>query len=252
MFRKLVFLMCLGSVPVFSLSQTSVEHIRAVQINYAQIKDVHNYGLVFRGFGLGYAAGWSWVENSRTLGYRYELGLTVLMTHEIPAADFRLLPICLDYRLPLASIPGLSIGPALSVEYRYQFNPDLQSGHAYWFSHISLGGSLNWQFRLLGEKVSLEAGTSLFGLASRPPVYYDPYLWKISVPLMFKYMNQDFHPGSWNRYNVTSLELKWVPGTKSRIGFAYQIDYMGYYKNPQITLLDHSIKIIFLPKSKKS
>ena len=252
MFRRLVILVILGIVPLFCMSQARAVHDRTLLINHIQLEDAHNYGLVFRGLGLGYSAGWSWINQDRLLRYRNHLGLTIMTRYEIPAADLRFSPGMLDYRWPINFLPGVSAGPALSLEYRYQFNPDLQSGHAYWFSHISLGGGINWHFRLHRQEFTMEARTSLVGFASRPPAYYDPYMWKISVPLILKYVNQDFRPGSWNRYNVSSIEFNWIPQKKSRIGFGYKIDYMGYFDDPRITIIDHSVKIIFLPKSKES
>jgi len=142
------------------------------------------------------------------------------------------------------------VGPSLIADYNYQFNPDLHSGHSFWFTHYSFGGMMQYNHKIGRQLFAFSLNTSLFGITSRQPEYHDPYFWDLSAGDIVKYFHQDLHFGSWNEYNCSELEIRWVPAGNSRFLFSYEINYMGYYREPKLSFLNQSLKLIIQPKFK--
>ena len=78
-------------------SQMNKSHFHAVTLNFLQIKEELNYGIVFRGPGLGYAYSAQWQNDKNFIDYEGRLSLSVPVTREIIAASFNVVPVRLDY-----------------------------------------------------------------------------------------------------------------------------------------------------------
>jgi hypothetical protein len=139
----------------------------------------------------------------------------------------------------------------LIADYNYQMYPDLQSGYSFWFTHISLGISSEYKFSINRNLLKLRLETSLFGFTSRQEVYNDPYFFDMGFGYALKSVNQDLIFGSLNNYNHTEFELRWQNSDESRIAFAYNLQYYGYFRDPSFTMLNQMLKIIFLPKNRE-
>jgi len=146
-----------------------------VTLNFLQIKDQMNYGLVFNGPGLGYAYFAQWQNEKRLLEYEGRFIFSPIFTRGISAPSINLVPVRLDYLFKLGSEKKLCIGPYFIAEYNLESYPDLQSIYNFWFTHYSLGGALKYPFNLGKNLLELSIHTTLLGLASRQPVYDDPY-----------------------------------------------------------------------------
>lgn len=220
-------------------------------MNYRQIKEEMNYGLVFRGPGLGYAYTAQWKNPKRIISYEGRLNLAVLMTREILAPSFNVVPVRLDYLFITDPEGKISIGPYAIMEYNYNLYPDLQSGYSFWLTHYSLGCALAGWFRVKESRIDLSAHVTAFGITSRQGQIEDPYFFDLDFGYVMKYLHQDFQFGSWNRYIESELEARWTPKDGTRLAYAYSLQILSYSKQPNLFVLDNTLKFIILPKKHK-
>jgi hypothetical protein len=229
-------------------SQMNKSHFHAVTLNFLQIKEELNYGMVFRGPGLGYVYSAQWQNDKNFIDYEGRLSLSVPVTREIIAASFNVVPVRLDYLFKIGTNNNFCIGPFFIMDYNYSIYPDLQSGYSFWFTHYSLGGALNYSFNTQKQHFDFLFHTTLVGITSRNPVNDDPYFFDLSLGYVLRFVHQDFQFGSLNRYNQSEFEIRWQFKTLSRLAFAYTFQYYGYFDEPKLTMLNQSIKFIILPK----
>jgi hypothetical protein len=194
---------------------------------------------------------WCLGNEKRLITYEYELGAGILFSREIPALGFYLKPADLAYlfRFRVAG-NDLFAGPELKLEYNYNLYPDLQSGFDYWFTSLAPGINAFYDLNYGGSSFRIKISSSLAGLTSRQQSYRDPYFYDLGVKYAIKHLNQDFTIGSFNRFSSAGLEILWKPKPDSRLIFGYILKYSGYYKAPEITILNHGIKMVLI-KSKK-
>ncbi len=229
-------------------SQMDKSHFHAVTLNFLQIKEELNYGIVFRGLGLGYAYSAQWQNDKNLLGYDARFSFTILDTRDILAPSINVVPVRLDYLFKMGTNNRFCIGPFFTMEYNFEMYPDLQSGYSFWFTHYSLGGALNYSFNAQKHHFDFIFHTTLLGITSRNPVYDDPYFFDLSLGYILRFVHQNFQFGTLNRYNQSELEIRWQPKAISRLAFAYTFQYYGYFDIPKLTMLNQFVKLIILPK----
>jgi hypothetical protein len=226
-------------------------HSHRLIVNFLQIKDQMNYGLVFKGPGLGYSFSRSWENEKRIIGYEGRFAFNVLMAREILAPSINLVPVRFDYLFKTGGDGKFSVGPYAIIEYNYELYPDLQSGYSFWFTNYSLGGAIKYSFAAKENLFDLSFHTTLLGLTSRQPVYDDPYFFDLSAAYIAKFVHQDLQFGSWGNYINAELEMRWTPKASSRLAYGYSFGFYNYGHEPLITMINQSIKFIFLPKKSK-
>jgi hypothetical protein len=249
--KTALFIAGLFLLPVISRSQETKTHDHSVVVNFLQIKEELNYGLAFKGPGLGYAYSAQWQNEKRILDYEGRFSINFPMTRDILAGSFNVVPVRLDYLFKTGSENKLCIGPYFIAEYNYETYPDLQSIYSFWFTNFSLGGALKYSFNLKKNLIDISFHTTLLGLTSRNPVYDDPYFGDQSFAYALKFVHQDLTFGSWGRYNQSELEIRWQPNAGSRLAYAYSFQYYGYFDEPSLTMLNQTVKLIILPKKNK-
>jgi len=229
-------------------SQMDKSHFHAVTLNFLQIKEELNYGMVFRGLGLGYAYSAQWQNDKNLLGYEARFSFSILDTRDILAPSINVVPVRLDYLFKMETNDRFCIGPFFTMEYNFEMYPDLQSGYSFWFTHYSLGGALNYSFNTQKHHFDFIFHTTLLGITSRNPVYDDPYFFDLSLGYVLRFVHQNFQFGTLNRYNQSELEIRWQPKAISRLAFAYTFQYYGYFGEPKLNMLNQFVKLIILPK----
>jgi len=226
-------------------------HENAISLNFLQIKEQANYGLVFKGPGLGYAYSARWENEKRAMVYEGRFSFSTPITRDIIGASINLVPVRFDYLFKTGVEAKVCIGPYAIMDYNYELYPDLQSGYSYWFTNFSLGGAVKYSFKMNENQFNLHFHTTLLGLTSRQPVYDDPYFFDLSFGDIVQFVHQDMQFGSWGSYNQSEIEITWQPRSDSRLAYSYAFQYYGYYPEPAITMLNQTIKLIILPKKNK-
>jgi len=234
-----------------AMSQEIKLQTHTISLNFLQIKEEMNYGLVFRGPGLGYAYSAQWQNEVRMLTYEGRFTFSFPMTRGILAAATNVVPVRLDYLFKVGPGKKITVGPYFIAECNLETYPDLQSIYNFWFTHYSLGGAFKYPLNLEKDLLEFSLHTTLLGLASRQPVYNDPYFNDPSFGNTMKLMHENLTFGSWNLYNQTEFEVKWQPKPESRLAYAYSFNYYGFYTEPRLTMLNHTLKLVILPKKNK-
>jgi len=211
-----------------------------------QVKEHANFGLVFKGAGFQYGIGRDFGTERGIITFGSEAGVSILFSRQIPGLGFYLKPFDVAYlfEIPLKN-NRLLIGPAAMLEYNYNLYPDLQAGFDYWFTNFSAGVAARYDFRVNESDLRLSLNTSLAGFISRQPDNRGPYFYDIGFKHAVRHLHQDLTFGLAGDYNVTSIEIQWKPAPNSRLTYAYTVKYSGFYGNPEISMLNHSIKLIF-------
>jgi hypothetical protein len=232
--------------PLARSQETNIQ-THTIYFNYLQIKEGMNYGLVFRGPGIGYAYIDQYQNKNRIFAYEGRFNFSVPMTRDIMAMSFNVVPLKLDYLFRTGAEGKVCVGPYLVTEYNYQLYPDLQSGYSFWLTHYSLGASVTGWFQVKKSRIDLALHTTVCGVTSRQTEIEDPYFFDLSFGYAMKYVHQDFQFGSWDRYNETEIEVKWTPKETSRLSYAYSFEILSYGQFPTLTMINNTIKFIILP-----
>jgi hypothetical protein len=238
------FLMLMG----MARSQETNIQTHTIYLNYLQIKEQMNYGLVFKGPGVGYAYTDQYQNKKRIFAYEGRFNFSVPITRDILAMSFSVVPLKLDYLFRTGSEGKVCVGPYLITEYNYQLYPDLQSGYSFWMTQYSLGAAVTGWFPVKKSRLDLSLHTTLLGITSRQTEFEDPYFFDLSFGYAMKYVHQDFQFGSWDTYNETELDVKWTPKESSRLAYAYSLEILSYGQVPTLTMINNTIKFIILPK----
>lgn len=232
-------------------AQNLKSHNHTVALNIQQIKESLNYGMVFRGPGLGYAYSARWEDEKRIMEYQGRVSFNVPMTKGIIAASLNVVPARFDYLFKTGPEGHFSAGPFAILEYNYEFYPDLQSGYSFWLTHYSLGGALAGWFKQGESRIELSLHFTILGLTSRTRPYDDPYFFDAGFGDIIGFLHTDFQFGSLGKYSVDELEIRWTPKAASRLAWAYAFQYYGYFDDPEFTMLNHCLRLIILPKKNK-
>jgi hypothetical protein len=232
-----------------SKSQTIRSREQYLVLNICQIKDEINYGFVFSGPQLQYGRNWQWNRKSTQYTLGTQLGIA-LLSEKGPGYDFHLSPVQFDYLLSIYHT--MWVGPSLMSDYNYEFYPDLQAGHDFWFTHYSTGISVVFKKAFTRRILTVKCKSALFGFTSRTPDDFDALFFYVG----FKYALQDLHKNmqfrTVNQYQVIHLEAAFTPLKERRFDLSYLMDYMNYHSNPSWTRLNFGLKVTMHAKSKKS
>jgi len=248
--KIIVLVLSLVLFTLYTNAQGTRYSIHSVGFNYLQLKEGMNYGLVFRGPGLSYTYSSLWENDWCVISYDAMFGLTYMQTRTLPGANMTIVPVKLDWLFKNIIGDKLMIGPNFLAEYNYQLYPDLQSMNSFWFTQYTIGGILQYNFRINRQLFVCSVSTSFFGLTSRQPEDLDPYFWDLSGGDIIRNFHQDLKFGVASRYKSSELEMKWSPGDASRFSLSWCLSYTDYCKAPNLKLLNNSLKLTVRPKSK--
>ena len=248
--RKTAVCLCFLLWASLMAAQERKTHENVVSLNYLQVDEELNYGLVFRGPGLSYSFAAETENRKRLVNYSCNFGFTYLETRKIAAGNLQFVPFRLKYLCKPFSDTSFYIGPYLIGEYNYEVYPDLQSGFSYWLTHVSVGINFKYQTRYMNNLVTFSLSSTLAGMVSRTAPYKNPYFYDLSFGDVIRYVNSDFTLETVNRFNQSGIEIRWQPGLAFRLAFAYVFEYYGYYDYPRMTMINQMAKVIILPKPK--
>jgi hypothetical protein len=251
MYKTLILVIGFFVLSLSARPQEIKSHDHQIAINFLQIKEELNYGLVFKGPGLGYQYTAEWRNQNRLLRYEGGISFNFPMTRGILAGSLNLVPVRFSYLFPAKPEGKFSIGPYAVAEINYEIYPDLQSIYYFWFTNYSIGCVAERKFNVRSSSLDLSISVTAFGLTSRADYIDDPYFNEVGFSEFVSDINSDLRFGSWNMYNVSELEFRWTPNSGSRLAYAYAFQYYGYYDDPRLTMINQSVKLIFLPEKNK-
>ncbi len=215
----------------------------SMEIQFFQLKDQKNYGLVFNGGNI--SARYSLLKQTGNMWFSYEaaLGLGAGFSKGIAGINLQLKPAELSYCFPvtMGRTAILYVGPYLAMDYHLQIYPDLQSGHALWFTFFDLGPRFILETRLKEHTFRLSLANSVFGLVSRPAEMNESYYYTLNFFDLVGKLHSNLRAGSFNLLNHTDFELEWRPAGGRKNSLAYRLEYFHYHNEPRLQYLVHAI-----------
>lgn len=250
MHKWLLTLFLIGLGIPSSINAQNIKHTEHnISANFFQIKEKLNYGIIFRGPGLGYSYSMFWDRKKYTIDYTARFAFDYLESRKISAGNINLVPLKLSFLFKTNE--AIKIGPQILADYNYQLYPDLQSAYSFWFTHVSIGAASTLNFSMKERLFQIRLETTLLGLTSRTTKYTDPYFFEFGVGDAFRFVNKDFSLKTLINYTCSGFEVRLKPNKNKRVGFAYAFQYYGYFNQPRISFLNQMIKIIFIPQKSK-
>jgi len=94
----------------FAIGQSTWTHTNSLYVNYLQLKDQMNYGLVFNGPGINYSYSLIYQNDRSILSYEVKIGASVIQTHTIPAFNTNITPFHLSCLLKSKTNKNFAFG----------------------------------------------------------------------------------------------------------------------------------------------
>jgi hypothetical protein len=216
-------------------------HTIMLKTQFFQFKDEFNYGLTFSGINL--MAAYSFInESERNLfSYDAEIGFGGSFNKGAGLA-WRFKPVDLFYGYKLPTTP-FTIGAYVAADYQWQQYSELQGGRLFWFSSIEIGPQVRYLLPFKSNLIAITFSNSLAGLAARPEPTTETYFYEFSFSEFLSTSHENLIFGSANLFNRTFFEIELKKKEKKRFSLAYQFEYFGYFQNPNLSFLNHSINL---------
>jgi len=211
-----------------------------------EIKDRLNYGLVYKGLEIPlFRVGIQREYNHSFLEWHMQIGGGILFREGMQSLNFQWKLNDVFYGIEMDENKKFKIyfGPSLILNYTYQLYPFLHAGHSFWFTNYSIGPKVFAEIPLKIKPVlKLSLYNSIAGITSRPDAKRDPYFYSFKFKDLMKYWHRDMHVGTFNQFNYTDFSVEVYFTRKKRdVSLAYNLNYIGYYKQPRMDYLSQGI-----------
>lgn len=255
------FKIILLSVFIFSNTASAQDstfykrHRLNFQTQFFQIKEAANYGLVFSGLNLAFGYDFTNKTNRRLINYSADLAVGIDFSEGGAGLtlDFKPADVFYGFEIEAGSNKALYLGPYLAANYQWQLYPELQSAHMFWFTFIDAGPEVIYQTPLGDEEIRIVFSNSIAGLASRPIPATETYFYSLDFSEFVSNAHENMEFGYFGLLNHSRLEIEWLNLNKKGLSLGYAFEYFGYYENPDLNYLTHSIILHwYIGKYKKS
>ncbi len=223
---------------------TNKTHSLVFGLQFYQIKEGMNYGLVFNGINLAIGYEYERINHSSMFRYKPKLDFGVNFQKGI-GLNWRFTPIDVFYGFQIfkSSKNTYYLGPYISTNYLWQLYPELQSGHLFWYTLFDIGPKIISIYKVGSNTFSISIATSVMGFTSRPE--FDPKWESHFYTLRFfdwvEKMNSNFNFGSFGLLNHTDIEVEFANILGDGLSLAYEFEYFGYFDTPKYQYLSHSL-----------
>ncbi len=216
-------------------------HAITFKTQFIQIKDEFNYGLAYSGINLVAAYSYSKFGDKSLIEYTPEIAFGGIFNKGAGFA-WRFKPIDLYYGRKLKSNP-LTIGAYFAADYQWQQYSELQGGRLFWFSTIEVGPKLVFEFPYKAHLLNVSFSNSVAGFSSRPLPSTESHYYAFSFSEFVSVAHQNIKFGSIDLFNRTKIGFDFKHASWKRFSIAYSFEYLGYYKEPQLNFLCHSLNL---------
>jgi len=220
---------------------TNPTHTLSFKAQYIQIKDEFNYGLVFSGPNLVVGYSFSRITDKDILMYAPEIAFGGVFNKGAGFA-WRFKPIDIFYGRNITT-KQITIGGYVATDYQWQQYSELQGGRLFWFSTIEIGPRIQYVLPYKSGILNIDFSNSLAGFTSRPEVSTETYYYDFSFSEFISVAHQDLTFGSFNLFNRTKFGVAIAPNSWRHLKIGYNFEYFGYYKEPTLSFICHSINL---------
>lgn len=236
------FMLCAtGSLAQDSLN---ISHYAGIKVKFEQLKDQFNYGLVYSGGGIEIQYLFQRSSDKDLLQYHGSFGMG-LNSNKGMGVNITLIPCDLFYGHKLRKDKNSTtyLGGYFLDYFNWQLYPDVQSGHLFWFSSLEIGPQVIHRVHLRSSQLSISLANSFTGFLSRPVPSTETTYYSLKLSNFIKKARSHMTPGSFESFNHTRLRFDLQSKNNRRI-FSYGFNYFGYFKNPDLNYIEHSLSII--------
>lgn len=243
-FITIFFCFLVAANSIVTAQKRNIESNSYFSTGFKQIKESANFGLVFSGPALHYGHSLAFLNNNRIILLENEAGASIPFSKGIPALSIYLKPAEVSWLFTNKKInKHFSAGPMLKLEYDYTLYPQLQSAFDYWFTNFSMGLNSSYGIPFANHTLIARLKFSLIGFTSRQPAYRNPYWYNIGFLHAIRHLNSGLNFSMPDKFNTTNFELTWEPRSGSRFLWTYCFSYSGYYNDPSLSIMKHSIRL---------
>jgi len=237
----LILLITLFNSVCAQSSTRNSKHSLIFKSQFIQIKDAQNYGLVYNGPNLG--ASYSYEKNSEVKLFMYSSEIYFGgLFNKGGGFSWRFKPFEVYYGRHLKSKP-ITIGTYFSTDYQWQQYPELHGGRLYWFSSIEIGPKIAFELHHKSYSFNIYFSNSVAGFTSRPKPTSESYFYSFSFSEFIKVAHQNLDFGTYNQFNKTKFGIELKHDSWKRLSTGYGFEYFGYYQEPKLTYLSHSLNL---------
>lgn len=244
---KIQILISFFLLPVFIFAQDSTKskaHFVSYKTQFFQIKDAFNYGLVYSGINLVGAYSYVLSTNKTTFSYAPDLAFGFNFSKGIALAwHFKPVDLFYGWKVNKTETKSLTIGPYFATNYNWQLYPYLQSGHMMWFTSIEIGPRFIFATPIKNKFFKFTFSNSVASWASRPEPGTETYFYSLKFSDFVNNAHSNMKFGSFDLFNHTNFEIEMVNTNGKRLSFAYEFEYFGYYDDPKLSYIAHSINL---------
>jgi hypothetical protein len=244
---RLIFLVYIALFSSMLMAQDRVihkNHSLSLNIQFIQIKDEFNYGLVFSGVNLGVRYSFVKTSDRYTLSCAPDLAFGPNFKKGIGIAIlFRPINLFYGFNVTKSNVKPLTIGPYLATNYQWQAYPELQSGHMFWFTSLEAGPRLLLMMPFKGKLFKITLSNSIAGWTSRPEPATETTFYSIKFSDFFRNAHSNLQFGSYNLFNHTNFEIELVNTKGKKLSVAYEFEYFGYYQEPRYQCLLNTLNL---------
>jgi len=235
-----ILMLSSNSIAQDSLKQTI--HSATLKTQFFQIKDAFNYGLVFNGLNLVGRYSFEKTTEKTSIIYNPEFSFGANFNKGV-GLDWGFIPInfFIGRNINRSKSKPLVFGGYFLTNYNWQLYPELQSGHMFWFTSLEIGPQAIFSLPIKHREIKITLSNSLAGFTSRPIPATESYFYSLTFSDFVTNAHSNLKMGSYNLFNHTNLEIELLNNTKKRFSFAYEFEYFGYYKEPKLSYLTHSL-----------
>lgn len=227
------------------LTRINAQHFIGISAKFTQIQEKFNNDMVFEGptFSLNYS--YQNIDSERAIIFSPTLGVSILDNRGILGISVDISPINIYYGFIISNSDDykLYIGPQLKASYSLQLYPDLQSGLDFWTTNFSLAPNLYFEYPNGEDLLTANIAISMLNVTSRPPASRDYYFFSLKVSDFISDLHSNMKFGSINRLFDTSFNLNYYLGKSRTWGIGYRLNYLQYFDDPQIKMLNHALNI---------
>ena len=237
---SVLLLLLLVIIPIHS----QISHSHTIAVNFMQIKDELNLGLVFSGVRLEYRYGLHWRINDHEIMYQPKIGFGIGFSRikTMECYQINIAPINVTWTAPVYNQNGHTIKAGLNfaANYNYYYWEDLHDAPLFWNSEIGLSPVIRYSYQWDNRRINASLQNSLLGFISRIQGY-DPYFGVLTGKDFFVKPYTDLRFGSFNNYNHTNVSFEFIPDVSKKHSFSYEFDYLGIFYGKRFDSINHNI-----------
>lgn len=227
------------------LIRINAQHYIGISAKFTQIQERFNNDMVFKGPTVSLNYSYQNINSERALIFSPTLGVSILDNRGILGISVDISPINIYYGFIISNSADykLYFGPLLKASYSLELYPNLQSGLDFWTTNFGLSPNLYFEYPKGENLLTANFAISGLSLTSRPPTSRDYYFFSLKVSEFISDLHTNMKIGSINRLFDTSFNLNYYFGRSRTWGIGYSLNYLQYFDDPKIKMLNHGLNI---------